>query len=264
MKCRISFQFHFHLCFSPHLHSVLADYAFLAGLAYRSPNNTQEDLDGWFGPGIAFDDIGTVEEYRSNFNVTSAVSFKLVTFPNSGNFAYVLIRGTTNNWDMLTDAQLWSAAALLQVHRELLPIGVAWTPILDQLIRVITKIESASIESVSFYKDTTAFVNFLKNQSDAYLGVGVTGHSLGGGLSIITGAQTGVPAVALSGPNAMLSRRSFDPPISAEDLDSKTFVCLLLCCDSTVVCFVCLFVCSCVNRNVHSLTCLCYILTLSE
>ena len=50
------------------------------------------------------------------------------------------------------------------------------------------------------------------------------GHSLGGGLSIITGAQTGTPAVALSGPNAMLSRRSFDPRISIEDLDSKTFV----------------------------------------
>jgi lipase ATG15 len=76
---------------------------------------------------------------------------------------------------------------------------------------------------VSFYRDTTAFVNFLKENS-TYSGVGVTGHSLGGGLSIITGAQAGVPAVALSGPNAMLSRLSFDPPISVEDLDSKTFV----------------------------------------
>ena len=207
---------------------LLLDYAFLAGLAYRSPNNTQGDLDSWFGSGIAVDDIDTVERYRADYNVTSAVSFKLVTFPNSGNFAYVLIRGTTNNWDMLTDAQLWSAAALLQVHRELLPIGAIWTPILDQLIRTITKIESASIESVSFYKDTTAFVNFIKNQTDTYLGVGITGHSLGGGLSIITGAQTGIPAVALSGPNAMLSRRSFDPPISAEALDSKTFVRLFL------------------------------------
>jgi lipase ATG15 len=206
---------------------LFVDFAFLAGLAYRSPNNTQEDLDGWFGPGIAVDNVDTVEMYRSDYNITSAVSFKLVTFPNNGNFAYVLIRGTTNTWDMLTDAQLWSAAALLQVHRELLPIGAIWTPILDQLIRAITKIESASIESVSFYKDTTAFVNFIKGQTDTYLGLSITGHSLGGGLSIITGAQTGVPAVALSGPNAMLSRRSFDPPISAEDLDSKTFVSFL-------------------------------------
>jgi len=40
---------------------------------------------------------------------------------------------------------------------------------------------------------------------------------------MITGAQTGVPAVALSGPNAMLSRKSFEPQVLKEDLDSKTF-----------------------------------------
>jgi len=50
----------------------------------------------------------------------------------------------------------------------------------------ITKIESEGIEAVSFYKDTTAFVNYVKDQP-RYIGVGVTGHSLGGGLSIITG-----------------------------------------------------------------------------
>ena len=32
-----------------------------------------------------------------------------------------------------------------------------------------------------------------------------------------------MPAVALSGPNAMLTRQSFDPKVSAEALDSKTF-----------------------------------------
>lgn len=41
---------------------------------------------------------------------------------------------------------------------------------------------------------------------------------------MITGSQTGVPAVALSGPNSMLSRLSFDPPVTAEALHSKTFV----------------------------------------
>jgi putative lipase involved disintegration of autophagic bodies len=74
-----------------------------------------------------------------------------------------------------------------------------------------------------------AFVDFLLQQTGKtndyqYSGVAVTGHSLGGGLSIITGAQKGVPAVALSGPNAMLSRKSFDPVIQAEQLDKKTFV----------------------------------------
>jgi lipase ATG15 len=89
---------------------------------------------------------------------------------------------------------------------------------------VITKIESESIKQASYYKYTGAFVNFIRDQPDTYQGVAITGHSLGGGLAIITGAQTGVPAVALSGPNAMLSRKSFDPPVSVEDLNTKTFV----------------------------------------
>jgi hypothetical protein len=108
---------------------VCADYAFLAGLAYSaSHESTQRDLDGWFGKGMAVDQSETVDAYRNETDTSSAVSFKLVTFPNVGNFAYVLIRGTTNNWDMLTDAQLWSAAALMQVLRELLPLGAMWTP----------------------------------------------------------------------------------------------------------------------------------------
>jgi hypothetical protein len=41
----------------------LLDYAFLAGLAYRSPNITQSDLDGWFG-GEAVDQEDAVQEYR--------------------------------------------------------------------------------------------------------------------------------------------------------------------------------------------------------
>jgi lipase ATG15 len=123
---------------------------------------------------------------------------------------------------MLTDVQLWGAAALMQALRALLPLGEIWTPIMAQLIQLINTIESTSIERVSFYKTTTKFVNYLKNETD-YRGVGITGHSLGGGLAIISGAQTATPAVALSGPNTMLTRRSLDPPISSEALDSHTF-----------------------------------------
>jgi lipase ATG15 len=129
---------------------TMADYAFLAGLAYRSDEATQPELDGWFGNSgiVALDQNETVAEYRAANNVTSEVSFKLVTIPGAGNFAYVLIRGTQNNWDMLTDAQLWGAAILMQVVRALLPLGEMWTPIIDQLIKAITTIESESIERV--------------------------------------------------------------------------------------------------------------------
>jgi putative lipase involved disintegration of autophagic bodies len=76
---------------------------------------------------------------------------------------------------------------------------------------------------------TTRFANFIKSQPEKYAGLMMTGHSLGGGLAIISGAQTGVDAVALSGPNAMLSGISFRPPITADALDKHTFVsCLVL------------------------------------
>ena len=108
--------------------TTMADHAFLAGLAYRPPGNeTQFALDQWFSEG-AVEQVETVEQYREEFNTSSAVSFKLVTFPSFGDFAYVVIRGTQNTWDMLTDAQLWSAAALLQVHRALLPFGQVRVP----------------------------------------------------------------------------------------------------------------------------------------
>lgn len=51
----------------------------------------------------------------------------------------------------------------------------------------------------------------------------ISGHSLGGGIAIITGAQTGIPAIAMSGSNAMLSRRTFDPPVTEEALNTNVF-----------------------------------------
>ena len=40
---------------------------------------------------------------------------------------------------------------------------------------------------------------------------------------MISGAQSQVPAVALSGPNAVISRRTFSPPVSIQNLERYTF-----------------------------------------
>eukprot|EP00553_Chaetoceros_curvisetus_P005393 CAMPEP_0204625374 /NCGR_PEP_ID=MMETSP0717-20131115/11143_1 /ASSEMBLY_ACC=CAM_ASM_000666 /TAXON_ID=230516 /ORGANISM="Chaetoceros curvisetus" /LENGTH=124 /DNA_ID=CAMNT_0051641059 /DNA_START=76 /DNA_END=450 /DNA_ORIENTATION=+ len=40
---------------------------------------------------------------------------------------------------------------------------------------------------------------------------------------MITGAQSKIPSIGLSGPNAMISRLTFDPPIEEEDLERYTF-----------------------------------------
>ena len=201
----------------------IADYAFLAALAYRVPNITQGELDQWFGQSVAVDQQTFVEDFRRRTdNFTSAVSYKFITFPNSGNLGIVAIRGTTNAWDALSDAQLWSAAAVFQALRFLLPMGEIWDPLLHRVDNVISWLESATINRVAFYRQTTEFTNFLKTDP-AYSNLQVTGHSLGGGLAIITGAQTGVAAVALSGPNAMISRLTFSPPLTTTALDTKTF-----------------------------------------
>jgi len=205
--------------------TAIADFAFVAVLAYRAPNITQGQLNQWFGNSTgnetAVDMQDLVNTYRAENDVTSAVSYKLIVFPTS-NLALVSVRGTTNAWDALTDAQLWSSAGLFQFLRLLLPLGTIWTPILDVMVQMVSWLESASIERVAFYKQTTAFVQYLKNSS-MYDNVQITGHSLGGGLSIITGAQTDTPAVALSGPNALISRNTFNPPLTIEALNNVVF-----------------------------------------
>ncbi len=47
--------------------------------------------------------------------------------------------------------------------------------------------------------------------------------ALGGGIAMITGAQTEIPAIALSGPNTMISRKTYFPQITPEALDKYTF-----------------------------------------
>jgi len=200
----------------------IADYAFLAVLAYRTPEITQGQLDQWFGPGVAFDNQTLVANYRNQTGTSdSPVNYKFFVFPTQ-KLGIVSIRGTITAWDALTDAQLWSAAFLFQALRFLLPMGETWNPLLHRMDTAISWLESETIDRVAFYRETTAFTEFVKSDP-TYEDIQVTGHSLGGGLAIITGAQTSVDAVGLSGPNAMISRDTFSPPLSVDTLNSRTF-----------------------------------------
>ena len=48
---------------------------------------------------------------------------------------------------------------------------------------------------MAFYKETADFVKYLKKRG---YDVTVCGHSLGGGLALITGSQTETPAIGIS------------------------------------------------------------------
>jgi lipase ATG15 len=202
--------------------TALIDYAFLAEVVYQSPDLIQDKLDEWFGDGFAVNEEETVERFRQEVpGGQAAVAYFLVRFP-SVNSAVVVVRGSTTSWEWLTNAQLWGAAAVAQVIRFLLPVGELFTPILDELLLAVSWIEDKSLEKISLYRQTTSFVQALQADG-SFAALQITGHSLGGGIAIITGAQTGIPAVAVSGPNAMLSRRTFDPPVSEEALNTNIF-----------------------------------------
>ena len=51
----------------------------------------------------------------------------------------------------------------------------------------------------------------------------ITGHSLGGGIALITGAQTHITAVGLSAPNTVLARDVVNPKLELDDLKKYTF-----------------------------------------
>jgi len=163
-----------------------------------------------------------VTEFKRSYqseNGSSSVLYKLFDFPDQ-ELKVVAVRGTSNSWDALTDAQLWSSAALSQYLRAILPLGEWWTPILPHIVKAISVIEDKSLENVAYYRETTAFVESLKKEGH---NVQIVGHSLGGGLAMITGAQTEIPAIALSGPNTMISRKTYSPQITPAALDKYTF-----------------------------------------
>ena len=108
----------------------------------------------------------------------------------------------------------------MQGVRAFLPFGHMWTPIIDEMLVLLTAIQSGTLDRLSFYTATTAFAEYLRDSGN-YTSIVITGHSLGGGLGIISGAQTGIQAVAISGPNAMLSRERFG--VTAENLERYTF-----------------------------------------
>lgn len=122
------------------LENSLVDFTFLATVAYEDPSATEVSLGKWFraDEDVANgDDTGTdgvidhqdiVNDFKKKYeaeNGESAVTYKFIGFPGESGkrLGVVTIRGTSNSWDALTDAQLWSSAALAQYIRAILPLG---------------------------------------------------------------------------------------------------------------------------------------------
>lgn len=204
--------------------TAMVDYAFIAAVTYAGDDTTQRLFDDYFGKGNALnnpDVVGTFKQTSPDY-VNSPAQYKYITITDQPDFGLVSVRGTSNPWDILADAQLWGTAALMQGLRAVLPIGGVFTPILHRVVNYVAILESANIAKVSYYKEISAFIRYL-NATGLASDIHVTGHSLGGGLALISGAQTKTSAIGLSAPNAMLSRETFDPPLTPLDLNTYTF-----------------------------------------
>ncbi|CAB9519258.1 Lipase (class 3) [Seminavis robusta] len=202
--------------------STLIDYMFLSALAYRTPNETAFNLRSWYGPGVVEERVDIVDSFRATNQDNTPVFYKLFTasLPGNRTHAIISIRGTHNPWDMFADGQLWGAAVLLQLVRAVLPFGYIFDPILHHMVTISSFLQSGSLDKMSFYRSTTDFANHLTSSSN-FSSVLLTGHSLGGGLAIISGAQAELQAVAVSGPNAKISRNRLN--VTVENLERYTF-----------------------------------------
>jgi lipase ATG15 len=199
----------------------LADYAFLATMIYQAPETYVDTLDAWFGPGMGTVEWELVEEFRLTIaGGRAAVKYQVISFGED--LAVVVVRGSTSSWEWLTDAQLWGAVAWVQIVQTLLPAGVIFNPILEGVLRAMSVLESTELEQVALYQQTTALVNYVQ-QRKSFTKIHITGQSLGGGIALITGAQTNIPAIAISGPNNLFSRKTFDPPLNLETINSMLF-----------------------------------------
>jgi len=201
----------------------LQDFAFMATSAYMGPDEAQPVLNKYFGEGKVVDEYKFVENYRKSTGSQGGVSYKVFSFVDYPGYAVMSIRGSETLVDWIVNIQLWSCAVLAQAVRFVMPLGYLWTPIYYKLVKLANSVQSAHLREISYYRYTAQFVKDIQNGwgNNPFTTLRVTGVSLGGGIAIITGAQTGASTVAISGPNAMLSRQTFDPPITVEQLNSR-------------------------------------------
>jgi len=199
------------------------DFVFMSDLAYTRPNTTQGLLDQWFAPGtVKYIPPSEYPKYAQPKR--SSVVFKIfkvkqktsILHPFPKDLFMISIRGTNKPLDLLADMQIWFPVMTLQLVRFILPLASMWNPILPYLIWYTNFLETAPSSELSYIEDLVDFIKALKSKHHGSP-IGLTGHSLGGGVAMIIGAKEKIPAVAISGPNSWLSRFKFG--ISKERLE---------------------------------------------
>lgn len=200
----------------------LIDYNFLADMIYQDPKSYQGTLDEWFGPDVAKVDSEISRDYKEGL-AESALDINYDLFSFGDKRKVIVVRGSKTSWEWLTDAQLWAGVALMEFFLSLLPAGDVFKPILDDILLGMGYIESKHLKDIQLNSQTTGFANYIRDEVSFNGSLSITGHSLGGGISLITGAQANISAIAISGPNNIFSRRTFDPVLDIDTINTFLF-----------------------------------------
>lgn len=210
--------------------TYMMDYNILGGLAYETPNVTKYVMEKWFLEKDAWvDETPFVAQWKEDRDyLDSPVSFKLFSKSNRPGVGILSIRGTETPTDRLLNIQLYAGTYSTAFVRELMPFSWLWRDIYDDLVYLTSWAMSDGLKDASYYIETTNFANDLLRNNYTLRGqpfdfVRTTGVSLGGGLALITGAQSDAYGFAISGINPVLARKTWDPPVSLEAFNTRVF-----------------------------------------
>lgn len=223
-NCKLNGQFSI-----PGLDNTYAlDYNFLAGIGYETTDVTTYLVDKWFRQkDVPVEEAGFVTQWRQDSgNSLEQVSFKLFSFPSSPGVGILSIRGTETPMDRLFNAHMYLGTVLTQLVRAVMPFSWIWDGIYPDLLATTSWVASDHLQKSDYYRITTDFANdlLLNNYTvdgKSFQWLRTTGVSLGGGLALITGAQTDAYAFAYSGPNPTLGRKAWNPPIDMQQLKER-------------------------------------------
>ncbi|KNC95893.1 uncharacterized protein SPPG_08654 [Spizellomyces punctatus DAOM BR117] len=133
------------------------------------------------------------------------VHFNLSSSGNSSPLHIISIRGTHGLDDVFQDIYLFSSPALLRFSSYFGTFFSLWPQqTLAQVVRLLYRY-AANPALTYFFSVEDYVARVAAENSNVY----VTGHSLGGGLALLTGASVNVPAVGFSAPGLASSYLAF-------------------------------------------------------
>ena len=98
------------------------------------------------------------------------------------------------------NAQLWLYVGLMEYYLDLFPAGIFFHSILDENLKWTGFLQNQRLAQMRMTEHTTKLVNYMTNEAGFDKSkLALTGHSMGGGVALVTGAQTNIPTISLSG-----------------------------------------------------------------